>query len=132
MNSSLVVEFIVLEIRIGSLEGDSARTRTGNRDQPGDRETYAPMDAIEKDFAAYARERAEKLAPGLDSKNRNSAGHPVLLLAKSAPIVVIHLLKRDSRRLLQVGAIKLREAAITEWITATPQTFMRSASKHAG
>jgi tetratricopeptide (TPR) repeat protein len=64
--SALVVEFLVKRFGFESLKSilrDLGRGVEINQAIAG---RTAPMDKVEKEFAAFARERAEKLAPGLD------------------------------------------------------------------
>lgn len=64
--SSLVVEFLVRKFGFASLQR-VLRDLAGGEDINRAIEHHtAPMEAIEKDFAAFARERAAQLAPGLD------------------------------------------------------------------
>jgi tetratricopeptide (TPR) repeat protein len=75
--SSLVVEFLVNRFGFESLkqilqdlgEGISINQAIANR--------TAPIDTIEKEFAAFARDRANKLAPGLDWVKPDLAVAPV-------------------------------------------------------
>jgi tetratricopeptide (TPR) repeat protein len=81
--SSLVVEFLVQRFGLGKLkailgdlgqgmsineaiERNVSQTRLNDLLQANSGETNGAMERIDKEFAAFAKERAEKLAPGLD------------------------------------------------------------------
>ncbi|MDP3068809.1 MAG: peptidase MA family metallohydrolase [Opitutaceae bacterium] len=66
LQSALVVEFIVGRFGLEKIRGILADLRTGMEINVALAKHTIPMPELEKDFAAYARERAEKLAPGLD------------------------------------------------------------------
>ena len=64
--SSLVVEFLVARFGQESLKKILRDLAQGVEINQAIATNTAPMETIEKDFAAFVRERAEKLAPGLD------------------------------------------------------------------
>ena len=64
--SSLVVEFLVQRFGLESLKGILRDLGQGIEINPAIEKHTAPMAKIEKDFAAFARQSAELLAPGLD------------------------------------------------------------------
>ena len=64
--SSLVVEFLVQRFGLESLKGILRDLGAGVEINDAIAKHTAPMEQIEKDFAAFARDCAEKLAPGLD------------------------------------------------------------------
>jgi tetratricopeptide (TPR) repeat protein len=64
--SSLVVEFIVDQFGLDALKKILGDLRDGVEINPAIAAHTAPLPELEKQFAAFARERAEKLAPGAD------------------------------------------------------------------
>jgi tetratricopeptide (TPR) repeat protein len=64
--SSLVVEFLVTRFGLESLQKILHDLGEGVEIHQAIAAHTAPMETIEKDFAAFARDRAEKLAPDLD------------------------------------------------------------------
>jgi tetratricopeptide (TPR) repeat protein len=64
--SSLVVEFLVQRFGMEKLKAVLRDLGAGLEINHALETNTAPMDQLEKDFAAFARERAEALAPGLD------------------------------------------------------------------
>jgi tetratricopeptide (TPR) repeat protein len=64
--SSLVVEFIVNQFGLDALKKILGDLRDGVEINPAIAAHTAPLPELEKQFAAFARERAEKLAPGAD------------------------------------------------------------------
>jgi tetratricopeptide (TPR) repeat protein len=72
--SSLVVEFLVDRFGLDALKGILHDLGEGREINESIAAHTAPMEKIEKDFAAFARDRAEKLAPGLNwEKPKNFA-----------------------------------------------------------
>jgi tetratricopeptide (TPR) repeat protein len=64
--SSLVVEFIVDRFGLDALKKILGDLRDGVEINPAIAAHTAPLPDMEKQFAAFARDRAEKLAPGAD------------------------------------------------------------------
>jgi tetratricopeptide (TPR) repeat protein len=64
--SSLVVEFFVERFGLDQLKALLDDLGRGTEINQAIETHTAPMASVEKEFAAYARRRAEKLAPGLD------------------------------------------------------------------
>ncbi len=64
--SSLVVEYLVDHFGLGALRKILADLGTGKSINQAIEEHAAPLSKLEKEFADFARERAEQLAPGLD------------------------------------------------------------------
>ncbi len=64
--SSLIVEFLVKEFGLESIKRILRDLGEGVLINDAIARHTAPLDKIEKDFAAFARARAEQLAPGLD------------------------------------------------------------------
>ncbi len=64
--SSLVVEFLVQRFRLDSLKAILRDLGEGAEINQALEKHTEPIAKLDKEFAAYARERAEKLAPGLD------------------------------------------------------------------
>jgi len=74
--SSLVVEFIIARHGFGTLQAVLADLREGMPINDSLARRVAPLDSLEKDFAAHAAELAAALSPGLDW----TAPEPELLL----------------------------------------------------
>ncbi len=72
--SSLVVEFIVKQYGIEKLKAILHDLGEGAEINATIEKHTAAMDKIEKDFAAYAKNRAEQLAPGLDWEKPSLTG----------------------------------------------------------
>jgi tetratricopeptide (TPR) repeat protein len=66
LQSSLVVEFILERFGLESLRQVLLSLRDGKEINAALAEHTLPLERLEERFAAYARDRAEKLAPGLD------------------------------------------------------------------
>jgi len=64
--SSLVVEFLIQRFGLDALKAILQDLGTGAEINETLEKRTAPMAEIEKEFTAFARDRAEKLAPGLD------------------------------------------------------------------
>jgi len=64
--SSLVVQFLVEKFGVEKLRKILADLATGKPINQAIVAHTAPLEKVEKDFAAYAKDLAEKLAPGLD------------------------------------------------------------------
>ena len=64
--SSLVVEYLIDHFGLDALKKILADLGDGKQLNEAIEKHTAPMSKIEKDFAAYAKDRAEQLAPGLD------------------------------------------------------------------
>jgi tetratricopeptide (TPR) repeat protein len=64
--SSLVVEFLVERFGLDSLKAILRDLRDGREINEAIGAHTEPMETFEREFTAYARSRAEKLAPGLD------------------------------------------------------------------
>ncbi len=66
LESSLVIEFIVSRYGADRLRGVLVDLRDGREINAALEKNVAPLAQLEKDFAAFVRERADRLAPGLD------------------------------------------------------------------
>ena len=66
LQSSLVVEFIIIHHGIDKLRGVLRDLRGGVEINAALAKNVAPLDALEKEFAAYAKESAEQMAPKLN------------------------------------------------------------------
>ncbi len=64
--SSLVVEFLVQRFGLASLKAILADLAQGDPINAAIAKHAGPLDKIETEFAAFARQRAEALAPGVD------------------------------------------------------------------
>ena len=75
--SSLVVQFLIEKFGVEKLRKILAELATGKEVNKAIAEHTAPLEKLEKDFAAYAKDLAGKLAPGLDfEKPKGLAGLP--------------------------------------------------------
>ena len=75
--SSLVVQFLIEKFGVEKLRKILADLATGKEVNKAIAEHTAPLEKLEKDFAAYAKDLAGKLAPGLDfEKPKGLAGLP--------------------------------------------------------
>ena len=66
LQSSLVVEFIINRFGIEKLRGILTDLRDGSEINAALAKHTVPLETLETDFAAYAKEKAEQLAPKLD------------------------------------------------------------------
>jgi tetratricopeptide (TPR) repeat protein len=123
--SSLVVEFIVQTFGLDHLKAILLDLAQGTDINQAIEKQTAPMDQIEKDFAAYARQRAEQLAPGLAFEKPKLAGSSTAFAFSeiSTNGGEAHPRKRVSpspgRELKDAG----QNDAVTEWINNHPTNF---------
>ncbi|MBL9202779.1 MAG: tetratricopeptide repeat protein [Opitutaceae bacterium] len=66
LQSSLVVEFLIGRFGLEKIRAILGELRNGTEINTAIARHTVEMEEFEKEFAAYARERAEKLAPGMD------------------------------------------------------------------
>lgn len=66
LQSSLVVEFLIQKFGLPALRGVLNDLREGAEINAALAKNTAPLDQVEKDFAQFAKEKAEKLGDGLD------------------------------------------------------------------
>lgn len=69
--SSLAVEFLVSRFGADRLKAILVELGEGAAVNPAIEKHTAPLATLDKDFAAFAKERAEQLAPGLDFRKPN-------------------------------------------------------------
>jgi tetratricopeptide (TPR) repeat protein len=74
--SSLVVEFIVKQFGVDNLKAILRDLGEGGEINETIEKHTAPMAKLEEDFAAFARQRAEQLAPGLDWERPDQENGP--------------------------------------------------------
>lgn len=73
--SSLVVQFLIEKFGVGKLRAILADLATGKEINKAIVAHTAPLEKVEKDFEAYAKDLAKRLAPGLDfEKPKGLAG----------------------------------------------------------
>ena len=72
--SSLVVEFLVQKFGLGAIKKILADLAKGDEINTVLARHTIPMEKLEKDFAAFAKDKAEKLAPGLDFERPQGIG----------------------------------------------------------
>ncbi len=134
--SSLVVEFLVQRFGLDSLRSILQDLGTGAAINDAIAKRTEPMEKIEKEFAAFAREHAEKLAPGLDweaPKITELLSGGIATLAAVPPAQVktntpADQQKRPARgpapsRGMVNAPLMLGEEALTEWIARHPTNF---------
>ncbi|MBI3852419.1 MAG: tetratricopeptide repeat protein [Verrucomicrobia bacterium] len=130
--SSLVVEFLVQQFGLDKLKsilhdlGDGAEIN-----QTLEKNTVA-MAEIEKEFAAFARERADKLAPGLDWAKPDLKDAPVEIGAV-VPVPPLHDGQKTNASVDSKDQFKIDprfrspsrhgEVELTKWIASHPTTF---------
>jgi tetratricopeptide (TPR) repeat protein len=85
LQSSMVVEFIVGKFGIEKLRGILADLREGVEINTALAKHTAPLAKLEEEFAAYAKQQAEQLAPGLNWEKPK----PELLLPPAAPELAV-------------------------------------------
>ncbi len=120
--SALVVEFIVRQFgneAVNRILNDLGR---GTDINLAIARATAPMDKLEADFAGFARQRAEQLAPGLDWQKPGDPGEAAGALAASQertnPVVELPPRSRRHRAQSELGP-----DAMAEWSTAHPTNF---------
>ncbi|MBN9692841.1 MAG: tetratricopeptide repeat protein [Verrucomicrobia bacterium] len=99
--SSLVVEFLIERFGVDGLKAVLLDLRDGVFINDSLEKHTLPMDALEREFAAYARKKAESLAPGLDWTKPE--------FAKASQRSVVDLEKFD--------------AAMMDWSATRPTNF---------
>jgi tetratricopeptide (TPR) repeat protein len=94
--SLLVVEFIVQKFGLPALKQILIDLRDGKEINPAIAAHTAPLADLEKQFAAFAREQADKLAPGVDLEKppkadpeKRSAGSGRRRADKSQPVITV-------------------------------------------
>ena len=100
--SYLVVEFLVERFGLDALKQILQDLGQGTEINASISAHTAPMERIEKDFAAFAREKAEKLAPDLDWKKplpSDLAGGELDLQSKFSKN--FYVLSREARKLIE-------------------------------
>jgi len=87
--SELVVEYLVQKFGLDSLKHILRDLGNGQEINHAIEANTAPMKQIEKEFTAFARQRAEELGPGLDWTKPDEDGDELdpVLAGKSAPTV---------------------------------------------
>jgi tetratricopeptide (TPR) repeat protein len=120
--SSLVVEFLVQSFGLDRVKAILLDLAQGTEINQAIEKQTAPMENIEKDFAAYARQRAEQLAPGLNFEKPKFGGTPafseISTNGGNARPRKGFQPSTNSNSLDQS-----QEAAITEWIDSHPTNF---------
>ncbi len=87
--SSLVVEFLVQRFGLDALKKVLLDLKQGEPMNTALAKRTAPLDELQKQFTAFAREKAEKLAPGLDwAKPGEKHGNLFKSIANSLPFKV--------------------------------------------
>ena len=122
--SSLVVEFLVQKFGPDHLKAVLVDLAQGTEINQAIEKNTAPMETIEKEFAAYARERAEQLAPGLDFQKPKFGGSAnatalseISTNREGGPV----LPKKGLRGPASAGGAS--DKAITDWIDSHPTNF---------
>ncbi len=99
--SSLAVEFLVSRFSTEALKRILHDLGEGAEINAAIAKHTAPMEKLEKDFAVFARERAEKLAPGLDFEKPKPGADPKDADAQPAVSKNFYALTREAKRLLR-------------------------------
>jgi tetratricopeptide (TPR) repeat protein len=106
LQSSLVVEFIIGRFGLEKIRGILADLRQGAEINDALAKHTVPLETLESDFAVYAREKAEQLAPKLNFERPP----PELLLPEAAGELLVwekthpdnfHLLRTKAQRAMQ-------------------------------
>jgi Tfp pilus assembly protein PilF len=122
--SSLVVEFLVQRFGLDHLKAILLDLAQGTEINQAIEKQTAPLEKIEKDFASYARQRAEQLAPGLDFEKPKFGGASAFTFSE----ISTNGGNARPRNRFQPSANpddrdKSRDAAITEWINSHSTNF---------
>lgn len=83
--SSLVVQFLVEKFGFEQLKGILRDLAVGTNIHEAISKHTAPLPQIEKEFAAFARAKAEALGPGLDWEKPDFGGDPVRRAGRGGP-----------------------------------------------
>ena len=119
--SALVVEFLVKNFGIESLRQILRDLAAGTDINVAIAKRTAPMEKIEKDFAAFAKKRAESLAPGLNWETPDPEDPPRTDAdwAKFHP-KNFYRLSRDSKKLVAARKWKEAEVPLKELLALYP------------
>jgi tetratricopeptide (TPR) repeat protein len=102
--SELVVEYLVQNYGLDSLKQILADLGAGVEINAAIAKHTAPLDKIEKEFVAFARRRAEQLAPGLDwNKPKKEARGKALADLDSVIPIIVKSNSMDVVRQLEIG-----------------------------
>jgi tetratricopeptide (TPR) repeat protein len=115
--SSLAVEFLVQQFgadKLKAILGDLAR---GVEINQAITTHTAPLARIETDFAAFAKDRATKLAPGLDFEKPKPAGPGTARAPVPPGIELVEPKARDANLLSSNGT------STADWIKKSPTNF---------
>ncbi len=137
--SSLVVEFLVQKFGLDQLKGILRDLGAGTEINQAIETHTAPMEELEKDFAAFAHQRAEQLAPGLDwekpkledlmSANSRSLGgvfYRSAPLPPKKPTDVEEKDKQPSSKQREEPAIANsdeRQGSVADWVAKHPTNY---------
>lgn len=99
--SSLAAEFLIGRFGLESLKKILADLGEGTEINAAITKHTAPLETLEKDFLAFARERAETLAPGLDfEKPGNETVAKIQEELPTGSLKNFHLLHRQAKKFL--------------------------------
>ena len=107
LQSSLVVEYILTHFGIDHLRAVLRDLRAGTEINAALAKNVAPMETLEKEFAAFAREKAEQLAPKLNFEKPPS---DVLTPGGAGKLADWELLHPDNYTVLLLRSRQLMEA----------------------
>jgi len=119
--SSLAVEFLVHRFGLESLKSILRDLADGAEINAAIASRTAPMETLEKDFKAFARDRAEKLAPGL--KFEKPKVESIAKIQEDMPASALNnftLLNRQARKLLQAKKWEEAKAPLEKLIRVYP------------
>ncbi len=126
--SSLVVEFVVQRFGVDKLKAILRDLGEGVEINQAIEKQIAPMAKIEKDFAAFARERAEKLAPGLDWEKPEFLARPSESergrgrRSRTRPTLTVRTNENVFRARYGIGT-NSNATTLAEWIASHPTNF---------
>jgi len=123
--SSLVVEFLVQHFGLDHLKAILLDLAQGTEINQAIEKQTAPIEKIEKDFTAYARQRAEQLAPGLDFEKPKFGGTSATFASNEISTNGGNTRPRKGFQpsINSDNRDQSQDAAITEWIDSHPTNF---------
>jgi tetratricopeptide (TPR) repeat protein len=118
--SSLAVEFLVKKFGIEALKSILVELGNGTEINTAISKNTEPMDSLQKDFAAFAKDRAEKLAPELNFKKPALENLAKLELELGADSKNYHILLQLAREALRKKEWEKARAPLEKLIKLFP------------